>query len=73
MRYFVFARQEYDKPVSRQAVIDVDGAAEASTRARERFADWLEVRLVPEERVRWIVGPLAPEQLPEWERAEVPA
>ena len=73
MRYFVFARREYDEPVSRQAVIDADGAAEASAQVRERFGDWLEVRLVPEQRVRWIVGPLAPEQLPEWERVEVPA
>lgn len=73
MRYFVFARRDYDKPVSRQGMIDARDAAEASAEARERFGDWLEVRLVPEERVRWIVGPLPSEQLPEWERAEVPA
>ena len=72
MRYFVFARREYDNPVSRQGMIDAGDAAEASAQARERFGDWLEVRLVPEEGVRWIVGPLAPEQLPERERAEVP-
>ncbi|MBV9836973.1 MAG: hypothetical protein JO156_02555 [Solirubrobacterales bacterium] len=73
MRYFVFARQEYDKPVARQGVIAADDADAAGAKARERFEDWLEVRLVPEESVQWIVGPLPAEELPESEREEVTA
>jgi hypothetical protein len=73
MRYFVFARREYDEPVARQAVIEADDAASARMRARQRFGEWLEVRLVPEESVRWIVGPLPAEQLPGAEREEVTA
>ncbi len=73
MRYFVFARREYDKPVARQAVIEADEADAACTQARERFGDWLEVRLVPEESVQWIVGPLPAEKLPESEREEAVA
>ncbi|MBV9606789.1 MAG: hypothetical protein JO027_16865 [Solirubrobacterales bacterium] len=73
MRYYVFARQEYDKPVARQAVIESDDADGACAEARERFGDWLEVRLVPEESIRWIAGPLPVEQLPEQEREDVAA
>ncbi|MBV9820374.1 MAG: hypothetical protein JOZ07_18755 [Solirubrobacterales bacterium] len=73
MRYYVFAREEYAKPVARQGVVDAGDEAGAGAQARERFGDWLEVRLVPEESVRWIVGPLPVEQLPEPERAAVAA
>jgi hypothetical protein len=68
MRYFVFARREYQMPVARRAVIEADDADSALTRARELFGDWLEVRLVPEGSVRWIVGPMAEEKLPDEER-----
>jgi len=70
MRFFVFARSEYDQPVSRQGVVDAADADAATEEARERFGDRLEVRLVPEASVRWIVGPLPAEKLPE---GEVPA
>lgn len=73
MRFFVFARSEYDQPVSRQGVVDADDADAASEEARERFGDRLEVRLVPEDAVRWIVGPLPAGKLPEAEREEVAA
>jgi hypothetical protein len=72
MRYLVFARRKYDKPVARQGVITADDADAAGAQARERFGDCLEVRLVPEESVQWIIGPLPSEQLPESEREEVP-
>ncbi|MBV9944163.1 MAG: hypothetical protein JO262_18695 [Solirubrobacterales bacterium] len=71
MKYYIFARQEYAKPVARQAVIYAEDAAGACAQARERFGEWLEVRLIPEESIRWIVGPLPVEQLPEQEREEV--
>jgi hypothetical protein len=70
MRYFVFARREYDQPVSRQGVIEASDAGAAGTRARERFGDWLEVRLVPEASVQWIVGPLPAGRLPDRELQE---
>jgi hypothetical protein len=73
VRYFVFARQEYDKPVARQGVITADDEAAATEQARERLGDWLEVQLVPEHSVQWIVGPLPAAQLPESEREEVAA
>lgn len=73
MRYFVFARREYDKPVARQGIIAADDADVASAQARERFGEWLEVRIVPEDSVQWIVGPLPVQRLPETEREEVAA
>ncbi len=73
MRWFVFARREYDQPVARRAAIEAQDAEAAAEQARERFGDWLEVRLVPEAAVRWIVGPLPAEQLPDDERAAVAA
>jgi 1,2-phenylacetyl-CoA epoxidase PaaB subunit len=73
MRYFVFARREYDQPVARQGVIDAGDADAAAAHARERYGDWLEVRLVPEESIQWIVGPLPAERLRESEREQVTA
>jgi hypothetical protein len=73
MRWFVFARREYDQPVARRAAIDAGDVEAAATLARERFGDWLEVRLVPEESVRWIIGPLPAEKLPDEEREEMAA
>ena len=73
MRFFVFARSEYDQPVSRQGVVEADDAGAAVSLARERFGDCLEVRLVPEASVRWIVGPLPADKVPEAEREEVAA
>ena len=71
MKFFVFARKEYDQPVARRAAIVADDRDAACEQARERFGDWLEVRLVPEDSVRWIVGPLPAEKLPDDEREEV--
>jgi hypothetical protein len=71
MRFFVFARSEYDQPVSRQGVVEADDVDAATQEARERFGDRLEVRLVPEDAVRWIVGPLPAEKLPDEEREAV--
>jgi len=73
MRYFVFARRDYNKPVARQGCVEADDADAAAAQARERFGDWLEVRIVPEQSIQWIVGPLPVEKLPEAEREEVAA
>jgi hypothetical protein len=69
----VFARREYDQPVARRGVIEAESPDAASAEARGRFGDWLEVRLVPEDSVRWIIGPLPAAKLPEAEREEVGA
>ena len=71
MRYFVFTRREYDQPIARRAVIEAADAETATAQARERFGDWLEVKLVPEDSVKWIVGPLPADRLPDAEREEV--
>jgi 1,2-phenylacetyl-CoA epoxidase PaaB subunit len=73
MRFFVFARRDYERPLHRCAAVQAPDADAAAEVARERFGDWLEVRLVPESSVRWIVGPLPAERLPEEEREEVAA
>ena len=73
MKYFVFARQEYDQPVARRGAVEAESADAATAQARERFGDCLEVRLVPEASVQWIVGPLPPDHVPEEEREEVTA
>jgi 1,2-phenylacetyl-CoA epoxidase PaaB subunit len=72
-RYLIFARREYDKPLSWQGTLDAGDADDATAEARNRFGDWLEVRLVPEHSVQWIVGPLPPDKRPEGEREEVAA
>jgi len=73
MRFFVFARREYERPLARRAAVEAPDTDAATEVARERFGDWLEVRLVPESSVRWIVGPLPAERVPEEEREEVAA
>jgi 1,2-phenylacetyl-CoA epoxidase PaaB subunit len=73
MRFFVFARRAYERPLHRCAAVEAPDADAAAGVARERFGDWLEVRLVPESSVRWIVGPLPAERVPEEEREEVAA
>lgn len=73
MRFLVFARREYDKPVSRQGVVEAADADAAADAARERFGDALEVRLVPEDSVQWIVGPLPADKVPGDELQEVSA
>jgi hypothetical protein len=73
MRYMIFARREYDQPVARRGGVEAESVDAAAAEARERFGDWLEVRLVPEESVRWIVGPLPAEKLPGAEREEAGA
>jgi 1,2-phenylacetyl-CoA epoxidase PaaB subunit len=69
-RYQIFARREYEKPLSWQGTLEAGDADGAAEEAQERFGDWLEVRLVPEVSVRWIVGPLPPERRGEGEREE---
>ena len=72
-RYLIFARREYEKPLSWRGSLEAGDADDAAAEARNRFGEWLEVRLVPEDSVQWIVGPLPPDKRTEGEREEVGA
>ena len=72
-RYLIFARREYEKPLSWEGSLEAGDADAADAEARNRFGEWLEVRLVPEDSVQWIVGPLPPDKRTEGEREEVGA
>ena len=53
-RYFVFARTEYDEPLEHRGEVEAEGAKEAKKLALEKFGeDWLEMSLVPVDRVCW--------------------
>ena len=72
-RYLIFARREYVKPLSWEGSLEAGDTEAAAAEARNRFGEWLEVRLVPEDSVQWIVGPLPPDKRTEGEREEVGA
>jgi hypothetical protein len=72
-RYLIFARREYDKPLSWQGSLEAGDTDGAAKEAQQRFGEWLEVRLVPEDSVQWIVGPLPADKRPAGEREEVAA
>lgn len=72
-QYRIFARREYDKPLSWQGSLEAGDTDSAAAEAGNRFGEWLEVRLVPEDSVQWIVGPLPPDKRTEGERKEVAA
>jgi 1,2-phenylacetyl-CoA epoxidase PaaB subunit len=59
--YLIFARDRYEEPLelhgSLQAADD-DAAAQAAT-GELGDGDWIEIQLVPEEAIRWIVRPAA--------------
>jgi 1,2-phenylacetyl-CoA epoxidase PaaB subunit len=53
-RYLVFARERYDQPLELQGDLDApdDGAAREAAPDDERF---IEIQLVPDEAIRWVV------------------
>ena len=54
--YLVFARTEYGEPVEHQGNIEAPGDEEAKKLAVERFGEeWLELVLVPERDVHWVM------------------
>jgi hypothetical protein len=54
--YLVFARTEYSEPVEHQGNIQAADDEEAKKLAVERFGEqWLELVLVPERDVRWVM------------------
>jgi hypothetical protein len=54
--YLVFARTDYGEPVEHQGNIQAADDEEAKKLAVERFGEqWLELVLVPERDVRWVM------------------
>jgi hypothetical protein len=55
--YMVFARTEYSEPVEHRGNIQAADDGEAKKLAVERFGEeWLELVLVPERDVHWVMG-----------------
>ena len=60
--YLVFARTEYGEPVEHQGRIQAADDEEAKKLALERFGEqWLELVLVPERDVHWVMRQKAAE------------
>ncbi|HEX5691801.1 MAG TPA: hypothetical protein VFX76_17420 [Roseiflexaceae bacterium] len=56
-RFLVFARTRYDEPLSHLGELEVV-REEAERIAAERYGDhWLELVLVPEEEIQWVLQP----------------
>lgn len=54
--YMVFARTEYDEPVEHQGKIQAADDEEAKKVAVEQFGgEWLELVLIPERDVHWVM------------------
>lgn len=53
-RYLVFARERYEEPLELQGDLEADGddAARAAAPDDSRF---IEIQLVPDEAIRWVV------------------
>jgi hypothetical protein len=52
----VFARSLYDKPLSLQGEFSTDDEGGARNMALDRFgAQWVELSLIPESEVRWVL------------------
>ncbi len=55
-RYLVLARREYVESLTYQGMLDAGAGDDPGALARQRFgADWLELVLVPERAVYWVV------------------
>ncbi|HSK99731.1 MAG TPA: hypothetical protein VK869_05290 [Rubrobacteraceae bacterium] len=54
--YMVFARTEYSEPIEHQGRIQAADDEEARNVAVEQFGgEWLELVLIPERDVRWVM------------------
>ena len=62
-RYLIFARDRYEEPLELHGDLEADDAAAAARSARGGLGDgdWIEIQLVPEEAIRWIVRPAGKE------------
>ena len=56
-RYRVLGRTTYPEPLEDQGTVEAVDDRAAATAALERFGDrWVELVLVPERAVHWVVG-----------------
>jgi hypothetical protein len=56
-RWMVFGRREYAEPLRQQGVVEAAEATVASEAAVETYGlDWVELALVPESAIRWVLG-----------------
>ena len=56
-RYRVLGRSAYPEPLEHQGTVEAPDAAAAAAAALERFGDrWVELVLVPERAVHWVLG-----------------
>ena len=53
-RYLVFARKRYEEPLELHGELDADGD-EAAAAAAPADDDLIEIQLVPEDAIRWVV------------------
>jgi hypothetical protein len=56
-RYRVLGRTAYPEPLEHQGMLEAPDDGTAAAAALERFGDgWVELVLVPERAVHWVVG-----------------
>jgi hypothetical protein len=56
-RYRVLGRTAYPEPLEQQGVLEAADDAAAAAAALERFGDgWVELVLVPDRAVHWVLG-----------------
>ena len=64
--YKIFARSHYEDPLELQGELDADGDEAALEAARSSLAgEWIEVQLVPDDAIQWIVRPGTAQTEPE--------
>jgi hypothetical protein len=57
-RYRVFGRTTYPEPLEFQGMVTAADDAAAATLALERYGrGWVELVLVPERSIQWVLGP----------------
>jgi 1,2-phenylacetyl-CoA epoxidase PaaB subunit len=58
-RYLIFARDRYEEPLELRGDLEAGDDASAARSAREALGagGWIEIQLVPDQAIRWIVRP----------------
>jgi 1,2-phenylacetyl-CoA epoxidase PaaB subunit len=57
-RYLIFARTRYEDPLALEGDLEAQDAQDAARAARAEFGQGsVEVQLVPEDAVRWVIRP----------------
>ncbi|MEY2535176.1 MAG: hypothetical protein QOF29_3086 [bacterium] len=58
-RYLIFARDRYEEPLELHGTLEADGDDAAAQAAPGELGDgdWIEIQLVPDAAIRWVVQP----------------